>query len=70
MSDQVYPLCICGKRCLSRREANQGIADAKKANHFKHLKKIPKRTYFCRLCGTYHLTSLPLTDKRHARGRY
>ena len=51
-----YQLCN-GKRCLSRREANQMISDAHRRNHNHHSKRIPKRAYYCEACGTYHLTS-------------
>lgn len=57
MSD--YTLCECGKRCLSYREARQAINDAKRAQHIRHMKKIPKRLYRCAICGTWHLTSVP-----------
>jgi hypothetical protein len=70
MSEQEYALCACGKRSLSEREANQAIADAKARNHFNHMKHIPKRKYYCALCKLWHLTSQPLTDKKHARGEY
>lgn len=57
MSDTEYRLCRCGKRCLSRREANQAINDAKRRNQTLHMKRIPKRAYFCDMCGSWHTTS-------------
>lgn len=64
MSDTEYRLCPCGKRCLSRREANQAINDAKMRNHIQHRKHIPKRAYYCDQCGTWHTTSQPSKTKR------
>jgi len=52
-----YPLGQCGKRCFSHREDCQQIADARKNNHLHHMKKIPKRAYYCEICGAYHLSS-------------
>ena len=63
MSEQVYHLCQTGKRCLSRREACETIADAKRYNHCGHKKRIPKRAYRCPICGTWHTTSQPVRDK-------
>jgi len=53
-----YTLCECGKRCLSYREAHQAINDAKRAQHVRHMKHIPKRVYRCQICGTWHLMSI------------
>jgi hypothetical protein len=64
MSDQEYTLCRCGKRCLSRREANQAINDAKRCNQVRHMKHIPKRAYRCPLSDTWHTTSQPERNKR------
>ena len=54
-----YELCD-GKRCLSRREAGEAINHAKKSH--MGMKKIPKRAYRCRKCGTYHTTAKALGD--------
>lgn len=51
------PVCRCGKLCYSYRDAQQAIADAKRNNHRRHIKVIPKRSYPCPACGCYHLTS-------------
>ena len=49
------PLCE-GKAC---REAREILSDAKRRNHTRHSKVIPKRAYYCEVCGQWHLTSLP-----------
>lgn len=46
------------KTCFSRKKANETIAYFK-TTHFKWShrgKNIPKRSYYCEYCGTYHLT--------------
>ena len=44
-----------GKICYTEREANEAL------NSFRHhrirAKKTPKRKYFCKKCGCFHLTS-------------
>jgi hypothetical protein len=47
-----------GKACLSYREARAVITDAKRFNHLRHSKRIPKRAYFCKECKQWHLTSM------------
>ena len=49
-----YTICeATGKRCYSKKDANSAIHSAK--NH-SHKKRIPFRSYYCSVCGTYHLT--------------
>lgn len=43
-----------GKVCYSRRDAGVALARCK---HSKS-KRIPRRIYYCKECGWYHLTSL------------
>lgn len=47
-----------GKTCFSRKKANETIAYFK-TTYFKWShrgKNIPQRSYYCKYCGTYHLT--------------
>lgn len=53
--NDIITFCKCGKRCFSFRKAHEIINDAKKSKHFK---KIPKRVYYCKICKTYHITSI------------
>lgn len=49
-----YEICpVSGKRCYSKKEANNAMHCAK---YKSHKKKIPLRSYYCAACGTYHLT--------------
>jgi len=51
-----------GKVCYSKRKAGEIINDNRKHRKSDHLgknKKIPKRSYMCRGCGSYHLTHEP-----------
>ena len=43
-----------GKVCYSRRDAGVALARCK---HSKS-NRIPRRIYYCKECGWYHLTSL------------
>lgn len=50
---------VSGKVCLSAREAGEIINNAKK--HYSHRSfsnspSIPRRKYFCKECGCYHVT--------------
>ena len=45
-----------GKQCMSRRDA--GILINRFRHHHKVCGKYPRRYYFCKSCGTYHVTSL------------
>ena len=44
-----------GKICYTEREANEALNGAR--HHGRRAKKIPKRKYFCKECGCFHLTS-------------
>lgn len=49
-----YSYCeATGKRCYSKKDANNAIHAAKRKSAKKH---IPLRSYYCSVCGTYHLT--------------
>lgn len=52
-------ICQCGKQCLSRKAGYELVSWLKEKNHWRHLKKIPKRVYYCPECGAYHVTSAP-----------
>lgn len=45
-----------GKRCYTKKEA-QGVINWFHKQKWHVRKKIPKRCYFCRECGYWHLTS-------------
>lgn len=48
-------LCFAtGKVCYSKREAGVTLA---RCRHSKR-NRVPRRIYFCKECGWYHLTSL------------
>lgn len=50
---------VSGKVCLSARIAGEIINNAKKHyNHrsFSNSPNIPRRKYFCKECGCYHVT--------------
>lgn len=47
---------VSGKVCYSRRDANMMISAWKGKRLRRRGKEIPKRAYFCRECGAYHLT--------------
>jgi|GEM_PF-3624019 hypothetical protein len=44
-----------GKICYTEREANEALNSAR--HHGNRAKKTPKRKYFCKKCGYFHLTS-------------
>ncbi|MBP5591466.1 hypothetical protein J6Y50_06410 [bacterium] len=46
---------IEGKICYTEREANEALKNAR--HHGIRAKKTPKRKYFCKECGCFHLTS-------------
>jgi|WetSurMetagenome_2_1015567.scaffolds.fasta_scaffold128020_3 hypothetical protein len=70
----------CGKRCYSEREANSALKAAKRGTSTRMSgktivirsgsKNIPKRKYFCKYCGTYHLTHLPYYKVRREKKEY
>lgn len=51
-----------GKRCLSRKEANEIISHYKTNHRGRYFswshrgKNVPQRSYYCEYCGTFHLT--------------
>lgn len=60
--DGSYVTCVeSGKVCYSGREAGE-IINSGKRHHRSDLcgrsKEFPRRKYFCKDCGYYHLTSM------------
>jgi len=50
---------VTGKVCYSQRKAGEIINSLKKHRKSDHLgrnKNMPKRSYVCKGCGSYHLT--------------
>lgn len=52
---------MCSKiQYHSKRDANIAIKDIKRNSSRSH---IPRRTYYCRTCNAYHLTSKTFGQK-------
>lgn len=55
---------MCDKVCYSQKEAGQlvnAFRSRRRGDHkrkFSWMNKIPMRSYFCKTCGAYHVTSL------------
>jgi len=47
---------VCGKVCFTLREAGNFIAKCKRKKCMKKNNFIPKRSYYCKSCGYYHIT--------------
>lgn len=48
----------CNKESYSEKEANTIANSFKNGTHRKKVRnKVPIRSYYCRLCHAYHLTS-------------
>lgn len=46
-----------GKTCYSQREANNVIGFYRSGHKWNHRSKtIPKRSYYCEYCKSYHIT--------------
>lgn len=66
--DGSYVTCSAtGKVCYSEREAGSIINDCKRHYHTAHMishkknscrNSIPKRKYYCKECGCFHLTHI------------
>lgn len=55
-----------GKRCYNGREAGRIINACKRHRNNDHLgrnKDLPRRKYFCKECGSWHLTKMPRFDR-------
>jgi hypothetical protein len=64
-----YQYCN-GKRCLTERQAGMALNGVSKCNHREHHKKVPRRKYYCRACGFFHLTSQSEKTKKIAKHDY
>ena len=65
----MYLFCECGKKCYTKREAQETLNSFKRpVNIFTHhgvkvhaenkwFKKKPLRIYQCKLCNWWHITS-------------
>lgn len=52
-------ICIkTGKVCFSKKDAGDTIRrlSERRRNRTGRKKIVPKRSYYCKFCGTYHLT--------------
>ena len=47
----------CGKKCMTREQADGVIRMYKKKSRFGLWGKIPTRAYKCGYCGRWHVTS-------------
>lgn len=57
---------VSGKRCYNEREAGRILNSMKhhrKSDHLGRNKELPRRKYYCKDCGCFHLTKKPLYDK-------
>ena len=64
--------CYCnvtGKVCYSQKEAGNVIRRLKRHRIGITNKKIPMRTYYCKYCGTYHLTHFKQRKRHYAEKR-
>ena len=60
-----YTICeATGKRCYSKKEANNVMHAAKRKSAKK---RIPLRSYYCTECGTYHLTHFSYYQQNNER---
>lgn len=60
-----YDICEkTGKRCYSKKEANNVIHAAKRKSAKK---RIPLRSYYCTKCRTYHLTHFSYYQQNNER---
>lgn len=61
--------CPCGKLCYTESEAG-GIVNSLKHRHKRSGNgDIPKRYYFCDICGMYHLTKKKANCERPKKRR-
>ena len=52
-----YDICSkTGKRCYSKEDAQYTVNLARKKHWRNCAANIPKRVYYCKTCGAYHLT--------------
>lgn len=61
------------KVCYSKREAGEIINGCKRHRGSDHLgrnKNLPKRSYFCRSCGCFHLTHEPFLKNENLQRKW
>lgn len=61
---------VSGKICLSEREAGEVINNAKRHHDhrsYSNSTSIPRRKYFCKDCGAYHVTHFNKTKNMRTR---
>ena len=52
-----YEICKkTGKRCYSKVDAQYTVNQARRKHWRNSIKNVPKRVYYCKACGAYHLT--------------
>ena len=54
---QLDTCLVCGKKCMTREQADSVIRFYKKKQRFGKRGRIPTRAYFCYDCGWWHVTS-------------
>lgn len=57
---------VCGKTCLSRRQAAYVINMAHRVHRGN---QIPKRAYYCHYCNTFHVTHLFRKNRQEVKYR-
>ena len=60
-------ICMCGKICLTQREAGEQLNRLKGHRTSSHIGRgndKPKRSYYCRDCGFYHVTHYGFQKKK------
>lgn len=63
----------CEKRCYSEREAGcilNRLKHHRGSDHLGKQKELPRRKYWCKDCGHYHLTHLPKFSKESLNSRW
>lgn len=59
MKTKEYEYCqTTGKICYSSKKASEVLNWSKRRHKSSHAKVIPKRKYYCKDCGMFHLTSM------------
>ena len=66
---ELLDVCVyCGKKCMTREQADGIIRVYKSKSRWRKFGKIPRRAYFCSDCGWWHVTSLRHSgEKRRMR---
>lgn len=59
--------CYSGKQCLSAKEAGDVVNGLKHHFYGHSAQRIPKRKYWCVLCGSWHLTHFSVCKVNRAK---